>query len=118
MGATDGTAAQIEVAAGAKGTGDGKRTDDAGIRMSSSQLAGFHCGDAPIIYRRNCAEQVFEHVRRGKFYVLLDNNWDGRAAGLTDDLIRLRLRAMTNRSQPHGGAVVRRPGSALRKARL
>ena len=59
VGAIDGTAAQIEVAAGAKGTGDGKRTDDAGIRMSSSQVAGFGqlWRRTDNLSPRHCAEQ-------------------------------------------------------------
>ena len=45
-----------------------------------------------------CADQVFEHVREGKFYCLLDNTFGGMPAGLTDDTIKRRYDSMTQRN--------------------
>ena len=44
-----------------------------------------------------CAAELFDHASQDKFYCLLDNEFDGVAAGMTDASITRRYNSMLSR---------------------
>jgi hypothetical protein len=68
-----------------------------GSATSDGQVATFNALWDKGMTPEYCADQLFEHVRDGKFYCLLDNVWGKVSAGMTDETIARRYNSMTQR---------------------